>query len=184
MKDRPDDPSHNERTHLWIQEEKEDEEEEALRLQLPAAVPSFGPPLSQPGASGVVQGVGDQNRWFNCRRRSRLSCRPSLSQERQEQCRGVGDQNRLLNCRRRSRLRSGPRFRHPGRAGTGVVSKQSRTSASRPPSSGPSSLHPTAPVDLPLKVVAPVGQVAQKRKATSPLDPRPTTRPTNALGVS
>ena len=64
--------------------------------------------------------------------------------------------------------------------GKGVVSKQSRTSAPRPPSTGPSSLHPSAPVELPLKVVAPIEQVAQKRKATSPLDPRPTTRPTNS----
>ena len=48
------------------------------------------------------------------------------------------------------------------------LSKQSRT------------LHPTAPVELPLKVVDPVEQVAQKRKATSPLDPRPATRPTNS----
>ena len=61
-----------------------------------------------------------------------------------------------------------------------VVSKQSRTSAPHPPSSGPSSLHPTAPVELPLKVVAPVEPVAQNRKETIPLDPRQTTRPTNS----
>ena len=37
--------------------------------------------------------------------------------------------------------------------GKGALSKQSRTSAPRPPSIGPSSLHPTAPVELPPKVV-------------------------------
>ena len=35
-----------------------------------------------------------------------------------------------------------------------------------PPSSGPSSLNPTVPVELLLKVIAPVEHVAQKRKAT------------------
>ena len=59
----------------------------------------------------------------------------------------------------------------------GAVSKQSNTAASRLPSSVPSSLHPTVPVELPLIVVE---SVAQKTKATSPLNPRQTTLPTNS----
>ena len=66
-------------------------------------------------------------------------------------------------------------------SGKGARPKPSGTTAPRPPYSGPSSLHPTAPVELPLMVVAPVEQVAQKKKATFPLDPRPTISPTIAI---
>ena len=53
-------------THLWRQEE------DAMRPR---------------GGYGGGGGGGDQNQQFNCRRRSRLSCRSQFSQER---CRGGG----------------------------------------------------------------------------------------------
>ena len=48
----------------------------------------------------------------------------------------------------------------------------------------PSSLKPTVPVELLPTVVVPVEQVAQKRKATSLLDTRPTTRPTITITIT
>ena len=53
------------------------------------------------------------------------------------------------------------------------------TSPPRPSVTGRSTLHPTAPVEPPATAVVPVEQVAQKRKATSPLPPRTVTRPTS-----
>ena len=49
----------------------------------------------------------------------------------------------------------------------------------RPISTGRSTLHPTAPVERPATAEVPVEQVAQKRKASSPLSPRTVTRPTS-----
>ena len=55
----------------------------------------------------------------------------------------------------------------------------SQTTAPRPTSRRPSLTLLTAPVELSTTFVAPVEQVAEKRKATSPLSPRQTNRPTN-----
>ena len=119
---------------------------------------------------GAVQGGGNQNRQLNCRRRTRISCIPQPSQERQERCSGGSKQVTQLPAAVPSAKRNPT---SPSRTcGKGSVSKQFRTSAPRPPSTGPSSLHPSAPVELPPKVVPTVKQVAQKRKAT--------TRPTNS----
>ena len=49
----------------------------------------------------------------------------------------------------------------------------------RPSVAGISSLQPTAPVEPPVTAVVPIEQVAQKRKASSPLPPRTVTRPTS-----
>ena len=46
-------------------------------------------------------------------------------------------------------------------------------------STGRSTLLPAAPVEPPATAAVPVEQVAQKRKATSPLPPRISTRPTS-----
>ena len=52
------------------------------------------------------------------------------------------------------------------------------TSPPPPSSTGRSTLYPTATVERPATVEVPVEQVAQKRKASSPLPPRTVTRPT------
>ena len=49
----------------------------------------------------------------------------------------------------------------------------------RPSVAGISSLQPTAPVEPPVTAVVPIEQVAQKRKASSPLPARTVTRPTS-----
>ena len=54
-----------------------------------------------------------------------------------------------------------------------------RTTAFRPEASGPSSTHLSAQVELSSAHVVPVEQVTRKRKATSPLPPRQSSRPTD-----
>ena len=85
---------------------------------------------------------------------------------------GGGDQIWWLNRRGRSR-------QEPEPAATAKTAGKGATTAfapaetePRPPSTGRSSLPPTARVELPPRAVAPVEQVALKRKATSPLLPK------------
>ena len=119
-------------------------------------------------------GGGDQNRQLNCRRRSRLSCRPQPSQELPGKSRGV--QSRRLNHRWRSRLATGAQILQPGRPGRGLDKSilPIRLPLGRQKLE---LLLPTAPVEPPVTAVVPVEQVAQKRKASSLLPPKTVTRP-------
>ena len=121
---------------------------------------------------------GDQNRDLNCRRLSRLLCRPQTSQEFPGKSRG--DQSRWPN--HQGAVPSGNRDpASPARTtGKGPRSKLGPfTTPPRPSSTGRSTLHPTARVEPPATAEVPVEQVAQKRKATSPLPQQLSTRPTS-----
>ena len=93
---------------------------------------------------------------------------------------GGEEQNRRLNSWRLSPVCEADPDSPSRRCGKGVVSKKW---APRPSSSGPSSLHLSAPVELPPMVVAPVEQVAQKRKATTD-DPSHQLTIANTLGLA
>ena len=129
--------------------------------------------------------------------------REGRSQARQGRLRG--NQNRQLNCRRRSRLlsRLQPSQELPGevQGGPKLVTKPpvagpsgNRSPPSSPTRTGPrqvfpthtstprssttgSTLLPAAPVEPPVTMEVPVEQVAQKRKASSPLPSQTATRP-------
>ena len=109
------------------------------------------------GRSQARQGRlrGNQNRQLNCRRRSRLLCRLQPSQELPGKSRGVQSWT----------TRTGPRQVFPTHAST----PRSSTTGS--------TLLPAAPVEPPVTMEVPVEQVAQKRKASSPLPSQTATRP-------
>ena len=85
-------------------------------------------------------------------------------------------QSRWLNHRRRSRLATGSQLQQPRQP---EREQQRFPPQPIPPSTGRSSLPPTARVELPPRAAAPVEQVALKRKATSPLPPEQETRHTS-----
>ena len=125
-------------------------------------------------APGAVKGGGNQNRQLNCRRRSHLLCRNQPSQELPEKSRGGGPKSVAKP--------SGavPSDNWNPSSPTRTIGKGSRQkSPPRPSATGTSTLLPTAPVEPPVTAVVPVEQVAQKRKASSPLLPRNVTRPTS-----
>ena len=128
------------------------------------------------GTSHARQGrsMGNQNRQLNCRRQSRLLCRPQPSQELPGKSGGEGGQSRWLNHRWRSRLATGAQFLRPGR-GLDRSTLPTRLPRGRQ--------NPERLFLLQLRLsrqqsmVVPVEQVAQKRKASSPLPPKTVTRP-------
>ena len=130
------------------------------------------------GRSQARQGRlrGNQNRQLNCRRRFRLLCRLQPSQELPGKSRGVPklvakppvagpSGNRSPPSSPTRTTRTGPRQVFP-----------THTSTPRSSTTG-STLLPAAPVEPPVTMEVPVEQVAQKRKASSPLPSQTVTRP-------
>ena len=123
------------------------------------------------------EGRSHARQGLNCRRRSRLLCRPLPVRSFQ----GSPGGPKLVAKPPGAVPSTNRNPASPARTtGKGPRSKYvAFTSPPRPSSTGRSTLHPTAPVEPPATAAVPVEQVAQKRKASSPLPPRTVTRPTS-----
>ena len=129
------------------------------------------------GRSQARQGRlrGNQNRQLNCRRRSRLLCRLQPSQELPGKSRGGPKLVAKPPVAGPSGNRSPASPTRTTRTGSRQMNR-THTSTPRSSKSG-STLPPAAPVEPPVTMEVPVEQVAQKRKASSPLPSKTVTRP-------